>query len=287
MDLELRDRRALVTGGSSGIGAASALYLMSEGAEVVLAARGEDALRREASTLQERFGRPVGIVSMDVADARSIAEGANRAVDTLGGLDILVHAAGGSTLTDSYRARDVDGLPLRTDSEGWDLVHQLDDSTDMDWSHLYALNTLSLVRLVRSLRPILRESTQPRVVAVSSVSGLVRGRGQSDYHVAKAAEIVAAQCLAAELMDDGILVNVVCPGPTDTEASVGLREILSRETGMSVETVTERLWAGLPFRRAASAAEVGAVICFLTSAQAAYVNGAAVIVDGGASSRFM
>ena len=284
MDLGLRGRRALVTGGTSGIGAAAARCLAEEGAAVAIAARRRPFAESVAEAMSSELSAQVHPLTMDVTDLDSIDAGVAEATARLGGLDVIVHAAGGSTMTDWYRARTGDRLPLQVhEDRSWTFRHRLHDSTDADWLHLYKLNAVSFVHLARVARPELRKSGHGRLIAVASVSGRERGGGQWDYHVAKAAEIAAAHCLAAEMMEDRILVNVVCPGATDSDASLGLREILAERTGQSVAEVTERAWANLPFHRAATAEEVGATICFLASARASYINGATIVVDGGAS----
>jgi 3-oxoacyl-[acyl-carrier protein] reductase len=250
MELGLGGRRALITGGSRGIGLAIARALVAEGAAVALCARGEAELGAAVSSLVAAGGRAVGIPA-DVTRPDDLAAAVHGAAAELGGLDLLVANAGGGV--------------------GGGLL----DSTPADWAATYELNVLHAAHAVRVAVPYLAASEGAAVLLVSSASAHRPG-SRSSYATAKAAESFLAPVLADELGGRGIRVNAISPGSTLFPGGGWDQLRVERPAEFDRFAAEE-----FPGGRLVTAEEVADVACFLLSPRAAGMNGAEVAVDGG------
>jgi 3-oxoacyl-[acyl-carrier protein] reductase len=238
---DLSGRTALVTGASGGIGSAVARQLHAQGARVVLSGRRRAALDEVAAELGER----VLVEPADLADAAA-PERLVAAVEAAGGLDILVNNAG---LTR-------DSLALRLKDE--------------DWQTVLDVNLTAGFRLIRSaLRGMLRRRFG-RIVNITSIVALTGNPGQANYAAAKAGMIGMSKALAAEVAARGITVNCVAPGFIETAMTEGLGE-----------QQQARLLQQIPLGRLGCGADVAAAVGYLASAEAAYVTGQTLHVNGG------
>ncbi len=251
MDLGLRDKAALVTGGARGIGRAIAASLLAEGAKVAFCSRSADAVRQTEAALREAAGhdRVFGL-SADVATAEGavgfVAEGAA----ALGGVDLLVANVGGN-------------------AGGW-----LEESSHADWQRTFELNLFHAVNTIRAALPFMRQRGGGSIVVVASISGWKPG-GKAQYAVAKAAEIQLAASLAPELAADGIRINTVSPGSVLYEGG-GWERRMKQEPARLQAFIDAEFPAG----RMGHAEEIADVVTFLLSSRANWVNGAHVPVDG-------
>ncbi len=249
MDLGLAGKTALITGGSRGIGKATALCLAREGAKVAICARGQERLQRTLGALRS-VSPDVWGCTADVTSKADIERFVSGAAGHFGGIDCLVCNVGGT----------VGGATL--------------EATDAEWMSTLDMNLLHTVRTIRAALPHLQAQEHSSVVIVSSISGWKPGP-KAQYGAAKAAEIFLSSSLAWELAPQGIRVNTVCPG--SIYFAGGGWANFARE---SPEGYARFLDHELPHKRLGTDDEVADVITFLLSSRARWINGAMVPVDG-------
>jgi NAD(P)-dependent dehydrogenase (short-subunit alcohol dehydrogenase family) len=245
MDLKLTGKRAIVTGGSRGIGRAIALQLAREGVDLVLAARGREALQSAAAELAAQTGRRVVGLAVDTADKASVDAMVGDAIGALGGIDILVNAAampgGISTATKLEEIVDEEAL------------------ADID------IKVIGYLRTARALAPHLVQNGWGRIVNIGGLALYRTGRPVATLRNVGVAAIT--KNLADELGPKGINVTAVHPGPTRTEQT----------------DAATMAWAATrnTLGRIVEASEVANVVAFLASPLSAAINGEAIQVGGG------
>jgi 3-oxoacyl-[acyl-carrier protein] reductase len=242
----LAGKVAIVTGGSRGIGAASAAWLADRGASVVVSGRDADRLESAVKAREAKNGAMFGVVA-DVASR----EDADRLVDTtrerFGRLDILVNNAGVTR----------DGLLVRMKDEDWDRVMEV--------------NLRGAFMLTRAAtKAIVRQKSGGRVINITSASGAMGNAGQANYSAAKAGLIGLTKALARELAHWGILVNAVAPGLIETDMVATLPA-----------AARDALLAQIPLGRIGTAREVAEMVGFLAGDGATYITGQVFHVNGG------
>jgi 3-oxoacyl-[acyl-carrier protein] reductase len=258
MDLGLRGRVALVTGGSQGIGRSIALALAEEGADVVLVARRREPLESVAEEIAA-VGTAAHVVAADVATAEGAAAAYAGAVERFARVDILVNNAG-------------KGSPKP-------MLELVDD----DWRASIDLNLMSAVRLSLACMPLMVEQRWGRVIHISSRVGREPDPYFAPYAAAKAALINFSKNLANGFSKYGVLSNCIVPGLIHSEAIDQAAEKSAAATGKTVDEVFEATLAKrpIPAGRLGEPDDVAGLVTLLASERASWITGACLTVDGG------
>lgn len=257
MDLELRNKRALVAGSSSGIGLACGEQFVAEGADVCLVARSEERLAAEARRLQESYGRKVHVAAGDLSTAEGVEAVHTRAAALLGGVDILVNNSGGPK------------------------SGPFSSLTDADWEHAFRLNVMSTVRLTRLVLDGMKAAGWGRIVNIQSTSVKQPIEGLMLSNSLRMAVVGFAKTLGDEVGGYGITINTIGPGYTATDRLRQLAEARAGREGITAADVMEKWKKDVPLGRIGHPEEVAAAVVFLCSEAAGYINGVMLAVDGG------
>ena len=258
MDMGLRGKVAVVCAASKGLGKASAMGLAAEGADLVICARGEDALRQTADEIAQATGARVVPVALDVSQASACERLIDVAKSEFGGLDILVNNAGGPP-------------------PGFFM-----DFSDAQWAAEFETNFMSAVRLVRLAIPIMRERGGGRVVNIVSLSVKQPIENLVISNSIRASVIGLMKTLSQQFGADGITFNNVLPGTILTDRVRQTSRTQAEREGISVDEVIARGGAAVPMGRIGRPEDLGALVVFLASAHAQWITGTSIQVDGGA-----
>lgn len=244
--MKLKDRVAIVTGGGSGIGAATAKRLAADGAAVVVAdVVGENA-EKVASEIASAGGRAAGI-RCDVSRKADAEAAVRKALEAFGGLQILVNNAGITR----------DGFAKKLSEENWDLV------LDVNLKGTFLMCQAAMVPMM--------EKNYGRIVNTASI-GVLGNPGQANYSASKAGVIGLTRTLALELSRNQVTVNCVAPGATDTPMFKSVPE-----------EIKAKIVASIPLKRMARPEEIAALHAFLVSDDASFITGQVIFCDGGGS----
>lgn len=257
MDLQLNGKVALVAASSQGIGKACALALAGEGCRVICNGRTEATLQAAVEDIRSQTGADVHGIAADVTRADEIERLVREAKEKFGPIEILVTNAGGPP------------------------PGQFMDMTEAQWQAAFDLTLMSTVRLIRAVIPDMQAARWGRIINITSVSVKQPIDGLLLSNSYRAAVIGLAKTLSNEIGPDGITVNTIAPGYTLTGRLEELFENRAKQSGKSVETIQTELAQGVPLRRLGQPAEIGNLAAFLASAQAAYMTGTVIAVDGG------
>jgi NAD(P)-dependent dehydrogenase (short-subunit alcohol dehydrogenase family) len=254
MDLELKDKVSIVTGGSQGIGRAAALRLAAEGASVVIAARGRELLDKVALEIRAAGGS-VAAVQADVSRAEDCARLVAEAVKAFGRLDILINNAGTSA------------------------TGEFESVTDDIWQADFELKLFAAIRLARLAIPHMKQQGGGRIVNITNI-GAKQPRAKSmPTTVTRAAGLAFTKALSKELAPHKILVNTVCIGLV----RAGQHERKAAKAGIALEQFYANMGKDIPLGRVGRAEEVANAIAFLASEAASYITGTSINLDGGTS----
>ena len=254
MDLGLKGKIAIVTGGTEGIGKASAIEFAREGAKVAICARNAENIRKTVDAIKSAGGEVFGMVA-DMSKAEDIENFIAAVVKQYGGIDILVNNAG-------------------TSARGAFL-----DIKDETWRSDIELKVFGAIRCTRLAIPHMQKRGGGRVINITSVNAKQPAGGSMPTSISRAAGLAMTKALSKEFAADNILVNTVCIGKIKS----GQHERRYTKAGISADEYYAKDSKTIPLGRFGEAAEAANVIVFLCSAAASYVTGTSVNLDGGMS----
>ena len=257
MDLGLRGKIALVSASSKGLGRAIAEELAAEGANLVMCARGDEALRAAAESIRKSTGVKIVEVVADVSQEDGIDRVARTAVDTFGRVDVLVTNSGGP--------------PTGT----------FESLTPEAWESATRLLLYSAVGLTRAVLPGMKQRRWGRILNVTSIAVKQPIDGLMLSNSLRAAVTGFARTLANEVAPFNVTVNNILPGYTRTDRMVHLAQANSEKTGAALKDVYARWEKEIPMGRLGEPREFAALAAFLASERASYITGSSIAVDGG------
>jgi NAD(P)-dependent dehydrogenase (short-subunit alcohol dehydrogenase family) len=258
VDLELKGKRAVISGGSVGIGLAVAQALAAEGVDIVILARDAGRVEREAAAIAKAYGvRGLGIPA-DVSKPEDIGEACRRIAAAFDGIDILINNAGTGT------------------------AETIMEAPDSKWQYFWDLHVMAAVRLSRALVPLMRKRGGGVILNTASICAKQPLGYEPIYNTTKAALVMLSKCLANELIKENIRVNAVNPGlilTPDWRKTAGL---MTQGTSTSVDQYLDKIAKdNAPIGRFATPEELAHFYVFLCSPRAGYCLGSSYYVDGG------
>jgi NAD(P)-dependent dehydrogenase (short-subunit alcohol dehydrogenase family) len=259
MDLQLRGKKAIVTGGSAGMGKAIARQLAREGCDLAIGARTEARLREAATEIAQDTERTVVPLVVDTLDAESIKLFVRRAAEALGGIHILANCAArvGGTIPDD-----------------------MDSITDEQIMKDFEEKFLGYYRCAREAAPYMKQAGWGRIINLSGGAGRTPGTAISTP-ARNIASVSLTKSLANTLGPYGINVNAIYPGTTITEAVLARHRAYAERHGKTFDAYLEELRQRSPIRHLVTAEDVAQVVSFLCSPLSVSINGEAISVSGG------
>lgn len=256
MDLGLQGKRAIVTGGNRGIGRRCALALAREGARVCVTARTQSLLDQVVDEINAAGGEGHAI-AVDLSTLAGCQKVVGQTVATLGGVDILINNVGA--------ARGGEILELPTE--------QIDEALE--------LKSYSYLRMAQLVIPYMRQNRWGRIVNIAGGAGTSPDQGNIPMSLANVAILNMTRSLSDAVSADGILVNTICPGPTNTARARNVQQARADAEGRDVEDLLKEMGDKLPAGRIAEPEEIANVAVFLASEVCSYTFGSSIYMDGG------
>ncbi len=257
MELGLRNKIALVTASSQGLGRAAAESLAREGATVVISSRNKKLLEQTAAEIAEATKAEVFPFRADVSISKEIKKLVSAVVKQFGTIHILVNNAGGPP------------------------VESFDRLTDDSWEDGVNLTMMSVIRLVREVLPLMQKQHWGRIITLNSVVAKQPIPELVISSTLRPGLIGLHKVLAAQYAKDGILINTVCPGFIMTKRQEEISRVRSAKAKMTVEEYIAGQTKEIPLGRYGTPQEIGDVVAFLASTRASFLTGATLSVDGG------
>jgi NAD(P)-dependent dehydrogenase (short-subunit alcohol dehydrogenase family) len=247
----LEGKKALITGGGSGIGRAIALGFAEYGVDVALMGRTEERLKNVRGEIKDRFKVDAFVVPGDVLDPRQVENSVTKAISHLGRIDILVN------------------------SHGIGQWVKAEDLKEEDWDKMIGINLKGVFMMCQAVGRHMIKNRYGKIVNIASISGVIANKpqAQAHYNAAKAGVLTLTKCLASEWAKYNVTVNCISPGYT-------LTPMLERRFKTNPEL--EEFWrSNIPMNRIADPFEMAGAAVFLASEASSYVTGANIIIDGG------
>jgi len=257
MDFGIRNRVALVTASSKGLGKAVALQLAQEGARVVICARTEDDLIRAKADIEYQTDREIKAVKLDVTNKDQVHEAVTSIAHEFGGIDILVCNAGGPP------------------------AGMFEDFTPDDYRSAVELNLMSTIQLCYEVIPHMKKNKWGRIINITSVSVKQPIDNLILSNTSRTGVIGFTKSISNQVAKYGITVNAVCPGYTKTERVENLARTFEQSGKGSKKEFYKRIEQTIPTGRIGTPEEFASAVAYLASQQAGYINGVALQIDGG------
>ena len=264
MNLNLKNKNAIVCASSQGLGKAAAIDLAMEGVNLAICSRDQKKIDRAKKEILMKTDQNIKILSLEVNldSPEEINEFCKEVESNLGSVDILVNNTGGPPPS------------------------SFDQISDEDWLNAFNSTMMSSVRLSRAVIPHMKENNWGRIINISSVSVKTPVNGLFLSNSLRMGVLGWAKALADELAVFGITVNTVCPGYTRTERVEAIIESQSSSSGLSKEEIEKTIAGNIPMKRVGEPEDLAGLITFLASEKANYMTGLAVQVDGGSARTF-
>ncbi len=256
MDLGLKGKRAIVTGGNRGIGRCCALALAREGTRVCIAARNHEHLEEVVDEINGAGGKGHA-VAVDLTTLENCQKVVSETVEHFGGVDILVNCAGAA------RGGDILDLPTQL----------IDDAL--------SLKSYSYLRLSQLVIPHMKQNGWGRIINIAGGAGTSPSSGNIPVSLANIAILNMTRALSDAVSKDRILVNTICPGLTNTQRARDVQQASADEAGKDVEELLQELGNELPAGRIAEPEEIANAVVFLASEPCSYIFGSSIYMDGG------
>ena len=258
MDMQLKDKVAVITGGSIGIGEAVARALAREGVHLAICARGKDRLDETVRKISDEYEVKAYGIQADVSSAEDINELVKQVEQLFGGVDILINNAGAGS------------------------KETIMDASDEKWQHYWDLHVMAAVRMVRGIVPLMRKNGGGVVLNTASICAKQPLYYEPIYNTTKAALMMLSKCMANEFIKENIRVNCINPGLVLTPDWVSTAKKLTEGTESTWEMYLDQIAKdSAPIQRFATPEELAEFYVFLCSPLSSYCVGAAYYVDGG------
>ncbi len=258
MDLGLQNKIAIITGGSKGIGRATALALAQEGVDVAICARGIQELEDAAADIQAQTGRRALAIRADTGQPADIQNLVAQTVAQLGGVDILINNAVNST-----------AAPFM-------------ELADADWLNHINVKIMGYVRCAREVIPHMQQRGGGRIINIGGMAARYSNPLTNSNGVTNASVSNMAKNLADQVAQDGILVNCIHPGTTRTPRQTMILERQARDANITLAEAEARAIANIPIGRMVEPQDIADLILFMVSNRAAAITGQTIAVEGGA-----
>lgn len=264
MNLNLKNKNAIVCASSQGLGKAAALDLAEEGVNLAICSRDQDKINKVKEEIHQKINSEIKVIALQVdLDSPDEIQAFYKQVENdLGSVDILVNNNGGP--------------PPST-------FEQLSDD---DWQKAFNSTMMSCLRLSKLVIPNMKKNGWGRIINISSVSVKTPVNGLFLSNSLRMGVLGWAKALSDELAPHGITVNTVCPGYTRTERVEAILETQSNSSGLKKEEIEKSIAENIPMKRVGEAEDLAGLITFLASEKADYMTGLAIQVDGGSARTF-
>ena len=264
MNLNLKNKNAIVCASSQGLGKAAALDLAEEGVNLAICSRDQDKINKVKEEIHQKTKSEIKVIALkvDLDSPDEIQAFYKQVENDLGSVDILVNNNGGP--------------PPST-------FEQLSDD---DWQKAFNSTMMSCLRLSKLVIPNMKKNAWGRIINISSVSVKTPVNGLFLSNSLRMGVLGWAKALSDELAPHGVTVNTVCPGYTRTERVEAILETQSNSSGLKKEDIEKSIAENIPMKRVGEAEDLAGLITFLASEKADYMTGLAIQVDGGSARTF-